>query len=271
MLNAAVVRMTKGAAASIILLLVAEPMGGNQEWIERYTGYTDKSVSQALAFLIEQGLVMKSGNRGEYRYRLATAEHQLPLPVEELEGPEPELTTEFTESTETKDENEVGKNFEEIESENLRLDPLASSGSLTKPVKSSDDIQLPLARSSGESEKFRLERLLDRHEVNNPARARLLAGSYAYDLVLGHLVTAANAGQAIWRIENGWQVPRERWQAWRQDHCPDCEQYRSGCTCEDELDDEDEENDSPEGVRSDSPAGVRGERTTPDEQNFDLL
>ena len=56
MLTASTVRAVKGAAASIILLLMVDPRGGNQEWLERYTGYTDKPVSAALSFLFENGM-----------------------------------------------------------------------------------------------------------------------------------------------------------------------------------------------------------------------
>ncbi|HWR66993.1 MAG TPA: hypothetical protein VN364_12830, partial [Bellilinea sp.] len=84
MLTASMVRGLKGAAASIILLLMTEPRGGNQEWLERYTGYTDKPISAALSFLFENGMIVKTGDRGEYSYRLAGETRQLPLSLDQL-------------------------------------------------------------------------------------------------------------------------------------------------------------------------------------------
>lgn len=51
------VRELKGAPISIILGLSFSTVRVTQEWIERATGYTDKPVSQALAYLQEIGLV----------------------------------------------------------------------------------------------------------------------------------------------------------------------------------------------------------------------
>ena len=51
------VRELKGAPISIILVLSFSTVRVTQEWIERATGYTDKPVSQALAYLREIGLI----------------------------------------------------------------------------------------------------------------------------------------------------------------------------------------------------------------------
>lgn len=243
MLTSSMVRMTKGAAASIILLLIAEPAGGNQEWIERYTGYTDKSVSQALKFLLEVGVVSQAGPRGEYIYRLVTAERQLPLPVEEIE--EGNLTTEITEKDEQEEKSIF---FEKIESENLRLAALLASGSSLTSQESSLNNLLPLEEAV-ESEKFRLEKVLDRHGIRNPARARLLAGNYEYEMVLAHLLFSDNGGQAIYRIENDWPIDRKRYRDWWGFHCPDCLQERSACECTFEDDEEIDEEIGKENTR----------------------
>lgn len=227
MLTASLVRMTKGAAASIILLLLAEPAGGNQEWIERYTGYTDKPISQALGFLMEIGIIGQAGERGAFRYFLANQEKQLPLPVD--------ASLIF---------------FNQIESESFRLDPLEESGSSGSPdLDSSRNLPLPDS-GARESEKFRLdasspcrglERLLDRHEVRNPARGRILAARFDADFVQAHLVQAENVGLAIWRIEHNWPIDAAKWREWRGSHCQDCEQYRHQCVCEPDEDDPDED------------------------------
>jgi hypothetical protein len=57
----AVVKECKGVALSILVLLATnQQLGGGavtQEWLERHSGYTDKPVSQALAYLSETGRI----------------------------------------------------------------------------------------------------------------------------------------------------------------------------------------------------------------------
>lgn len=240
-LSASLVRMTKGAAASIILLMLADPAGGNQEWIERYTGYTDKPVSQALGFLMEIGIIGRAGERGEFRYFLANQEKQLPLPMDQIE-PASDRKNFFA-----PEEPSSGHALRRIEgcrsgeSESFRLDPLEESGS-SRSLDSSSSQNLPLPDSSAsESEKFRLEALLDRHGVRNPARRRLLSGSFDHDTLQAHLVLAENPGQAIYRIEHNWPVDLSRWRDWLSLHCQECERYLAECDCEFDEDFENEE------------------------------
>jgi hypothetical protein len=60
----AVVKECKGAALSILVLLATnQQLGGGavtQEWLERHSGYTDKPVSQALAYLSETGRILRT-------------------------------------------------------------------------------------------------------------------------------------------------------------------------------------------------------------------
>jgi len=60
----AVVKECKGAALSILVLLATnQQLGGGavtQEWLERHSGYTDKPVSQALAYLSETGRITRT-------------------------------------------------------------------------------------------------------------------------------------------------------------------------------------------------------------------
>ncbi len=205
MLTAAMVRMVKGAAASILLLLMTEPAGGNQEWIERYTCYTDKPVSQALAFLMETGMITRSGERGVYTYRLASGAQQLPLPVELL----PDDQTVSTETVEeTAELAPVHQTDEKIESETFRLDPLASSRSIQNLE--SRDPPLPDSRAC-ESEFFRLNlQALDEHNIREPARSRLARLAHVTPgTVRYHCGTAKNSGQAIYRIEHNWPAPAD--------------------------------------------------------------
>lgn len=60
----AVVKECKGAALSILVLLATNQQlrGGAvaQEWLERHSGYTDKTVSQALVYLRETGRITQT-------------------------------------------------------------------------------------------------------------------------------------------------------------------------------------------------------------------
>lgn len=70
------VRELKGAALSIVALLSLTTLPVTQEWLERNSGYTDKPVSQALAYLRETGRVCKTSEG----WVLATGV-QMALPV----------------------------------------------------------------------------------------------------------------------------------------------------------------------------------------------
>ena len=60
----ALVKECKGAALSILVLLATnQQLGGGavtQEWLERHSGYTDKPVSQALAYLSETRRILRT-------------------------------------------------------------------------------------------------------------------------------------------------------------------------------------------------------------------
>lgn len=58
--TAQTVRELKGASLSVLVLLLVSPLPVSQEWLERNSGYTDKPVSQALAYLKETGRVCKT-------------------------------------------------------------------------------------------------------------------------------------------------------------------------------------------------------------------
>jgi hypothetical protein len=85
------VRELKGAPLSIIMVLRMVQQRVTQEYLERATGYTDKPVSQALAYLLEIGLAdhTRSG------WQLIKSDRiQLPLPLalesEDLRQAEPD-------------------------------------------------------------------------------------------------------------------------------------------------------------------------------------
>ena len=77
------VRELKGAPLSIYVLLGLVQQRVTQEYLERSTGYTDKPVSQALAYLQEIGLVDHTRSGWQL---IKSDQIQLPLPPLALEG-----------------------------------------------------------------------------------------------------------------------------------------------------------------------------------------
>jgi len=56
------IRGLKGAPLSCLVLLALSTTRVSQEWLERQSGYTDKPVSQALAYLSEEGYISQSSS-----------------------------------------------------------------------------------------------------------------------------------------------------------------------------------------------------------------
>src|SRR3990172_4739905 len=211
MLTASMVRMIKGAAASIILLLMAEPRGGNQEWLERYTGYTDKPVSAALSFLFENGMIVKTGDRGEYSYRLAGETRQLPLSPDQLgDGSQGDSIPDHNSPVNVLEITPIPE-IKEIESEKYSDSPSLASG-FNQNLESG--IKPPPPGINAESENFRLNlAAIDQIGIREPARTRLARlKNITPRLVQYHCGTAGHLGRAIYRIEHGWKVPAD-WHA----------------------------------------------------------
>lgn len=77
-----IVKELKGAPLSVMMaLFFAGGMAVNQEWIERNTGYSDKPISKALAYLQEHQFIVKTRSG----WRLSDGAKQLPLPFMPLE------------------------------------------------------------------------------------------------------------------------------------------------------------------------------------------
>ena len=77
------VRELKGAPISILFALTVVQTRVSQAWLERTTGYTDKTISQALGYLEEIGLA----DHTSAGWQLTGEAKQLPLPMENLEPP----------------------------------------------------------------------------------------------------------------------------------------------------------------------------------------
>jgi hypothetical protein len=75
------VRELKGAPLSILFALSVAHQRVSQAWLEGVTGYTDKPISSALAYLEEIGLADHTSSG----WKLTGKAKQLPLPMEELE------------------------------------------------------------------------------------------------------------------------------------------------------------------------------------------
>jgi hypothetical protein len=182
------VRTLKGAPLAVFVLLrMAQEDGiGPQgaEWLERYSGYTDKPVSQALKFLEEQGLISRNGR---YLWQLAGPVHQLPLSVTVLaEAPPPNGGA----------NDRVG---------NIPTRPSSSSSGVI-------NLTLRDSTTTRESENLRLPdpalmEALTAAGIREPARSRLARLEYVtVELIEYHTRTADNPGLAIYRIQNNWPV-----------------------------------------------------------------
>lgn len=177
MLTVSMVRTLKGTPLAVFILLrMAQEDGiGPQgaEWLERYSGYTDKPVSQALLFLEEQGLISRNGR---YLWQLAGEVRQLPLSVPDLDEAK----------------NRVGENPTQDSSSSSRFKPLS---------KVETTIQ--------ESENFRLNlSALDSAGIREPKRTHLAGLAHVTPgLVAGHVRECkGSTGLAIYRIENNWPL-----------------------------------------------------------------
>jgi hypothetical protein len=191
MLTAAMIRGLRGATAQILLLFLVQPGGGNQAWVERFTGCTDKTVSKSLDYLVEIGLVVRTGQRGDNDYRLAGGAINLPLPLELL--------------GENAAETEPSPAEDESESENLRLDPLESRSLTTSSSQESEsDSSL-----ESEPEKFRLE-ILAAAGIREPALSEIASDArISTREIQYHLQNAPGPGAVVWRCLHGWKVPRD--------------------------------------------------------------
>lgn len=123
-----VIRECKGAAMSVLVLLILNPGGVTQEFLERYSGYTDKPVSQALAYLQETGRVVHTRSGWQL-----TAGMQLPLPLE------PECLP----TGDNSDTNYQGRNNTDsiIISSGIKLNNIEDSNNNNKDRKNSDSVK----------------------------------------------------------------------------------------------------------------------------------
>jgi len=191
------VRELKGAPLSILMVLSIVQQRVTQEYLERATGYTDKPVSQALAYMQEIGLADHT-NAG---WQLIKANvMQLPLPLS-LEN-----------ETETQDE-KTESDDPELMSRNIS-DSLITT---TLSNNDSDDLVVVI-RNNGENRKnsdfeANLEEFKQQGIARNPRTEALARMSHVNpEYIRAHLKGLKkkdSKGLAIMRMEQG-EDPPER-------------------------------------------------------------
>ncbi len=80
-LTATLVRALRGAPITVLVLMAIERRPLNLEYLRRHTGYTDKTVHDAVGLLSDYGMVAQTGR---YTWQIAAGAQQLPLMVEPL-------------------------------------------------------------------------------------------------------------------------------------------------------------------------------------------
>jgi hypothetical protein len=153
----AILRTLKGAPLSIVIALALSPTRVGNEYLARVTGYTDKTVAQALNYLAEIQLI----NRTSSGWGLA-AGFQLPLMIPGSVAAAAEV---------------------ESESEKFRLDDLSRKNSDSIDTTTTTAINLNInndlrvavaAEVESESEKFRLNHeLLLAYGIGEPTASRI--------------------------------------------------------------------------------------------------
>lgn len=192
-LSARMVGAYKGAAASILLLLLIEGRPLSQGEMRRGTKYGDESINDAVYMLREDGLIVETGR---YTWALLDGIRQLPIGSESAALPEknlPELAPDYPEL----DTMYVGMDdSDSIKNESHTSIHGSSGNSGPDPLPSPGLGDLDQALSEAKIQEPALSRL---------ARQRgLTARAVRY-----HVGSAPSLGAAIWRMEHNRPVPRE--------------------------------------------------------------
>jgi hypothetical protein len=215
-LTAFQIRMLKGAAISIWALFQSEQRSLNQNYMRRYSGYSNESVHDALETLRDADLIVQTGR---YEWSLTNGARQLPFGAESLPEPteeEPDNSRIAIQVIEAFPE-EPGQeepeldNSSPVSSDNSGAEPLASSRSLIK--ESRENLLLARAASSGKSGAKSLiaDNLaeLARHHIREPAKTRLARLEHVTPEMICAHCEGKPPGQAIYRIEHNWPVESE--------------------------------------------------------------
>ena len=212
-LTARMVGAYKGAAASILLLMIVERRPLSQGEMRRGTKYGNDMINDAVWMLREDGLIVETS-----RYTWALLEDAQQLPIG---ATPPEPVPAAIEAEIDPMDSELGPDEAEEDSMDSQLGPngsdliaLASSG-YSINNQESKEIPPPLARSassdlSGPAETADILAALDESGIGEPMRSTLAKLPHVTAaLVRYHCGTCDNPGLAIYRIRNNYKIPRK--------------------------------------------------------------
>ena len=215
------IRGLKGAPISCLVTFIVMRQVMNLQALVRTTGYSDKSVADALDVLLDFGLVTRNGR---YKWQLADGVAQLPLTVltgeeesqtEAMVEPADQVAIEVSAVEDISTSDEIAP-FTEKDTENFRIPSLASR-SLTS-VKQESDLLLD---SRADPENLRVNEAYAALEVagiRDPARSRLAKMPHVTGkLVRYHVQSAQGLGLAIYRIEHNFRIGSD----WVDSEAPD--------------------------------------------------
>jgi hypothetical protein len=201
------VRALKGAPLAVLMLLALTGQPQSASWCRRHSGYNDdETITNALLLLADYGLVARNGR---YSWQIAANARQLPLMAALLEedfGAEAETGTPEKPESREGEIVEIGGTPEKPESDSGKTGVPRSSSSRSIDLDSRENLP-PLESRAADSGKTGVAAALDAVGIQDPARARLLRLEHVTaGLVRYHAATAANTGQAIYRIEHNWRI-----------------------------------------------------------------
>lgn len=204
------IRGLKGAPISCLILLSMARQPVTAQYLERMSGYSDKSVLSALLLLRDYGLVTRNER---YAWQIARGVMQLPL-MDALPAGEGDEEQGENIAAGVEDEPVVPSSEEMDNAGGKRGNPetekfrVVSSSGLIHQDTSKKSLP-PLERA--EAEKIRVREALaecTRRGIREPKRGALCRLAHVTARLVGyHCQTAPNTGLAIYRIEHDWRVP----------------------------------------------------------------
>lgn len=203
--TAIMVRTLKGAPLSVLIGLIVARQDGlgvvGAEWLERNTGYSDKPVTQALAFLEEQGMVSRNGR---YGWQLTGDFIQLPLSVADL----PENVVNGDNDRQPGSAGCIQLETRKNKRSRRNSESSPSSSSRDSKVKLTDQL---LQQPECDPENFRVNlETLRVVGIAEPKRSHLAEMPHVtQELIQYHTRKAASIGLAIYRIEHDFPIEAE--------------------------------------------------------------
>lgn len=195
-LSARMVGAYKGAAASILLLLLIEGRPLSQGEMRRGTKYGDESINDAVYMLREDGLIVETSR---YTWALLDGIRQLPIGSETAALPEKNLP-------------EIAPDDPELDTMYVGMDDSISiqnesHTSIHGSSGNSGPAEYPLQCAAAADT---LQQALSEAKIQEPALSRLTRHpGLTARAVRYHVGTAPSLGAAIWRMQHNLPVPRE--------------------------------------------------------------